>query len=155
MTTATYGYPIVVHEKAQNYLQYEILANQTVLIDTILARHTCDDITGGRRENIENLIDYSEDTIDEFLQYAELEAREISGTYAHKRKLAAENGFEGEQKEVYERWLVTDRLAKQLTSIGEVVLFADSGNYWGRCTTGQAILLDGVLQDIATQSKET
>ncbi len=130
MTTATYVYPLDIHEKAQNYLEQGVLANQTVLIDTILVRFTHDDIAGIRRENIENLYDTSDDAVDEFLQLTgDLDEQKVGETSDQRRKLAEANGFEAEQKEVYERRLVTDRLATQLIEIGEVVLSADSGSY--------------------------
>lgn len=49
------------------------------------------------------------------------------------------------QTEVYEWWLVSSWLHDLLNYHGEVVL---NGNYWGRCTTGQSIELDGVIQNI-------
>ncbi len=130
MTTATYVYPLDIHEKARNYLEQGVLANQTVLIDTILVRFTHDDIAGIRRENIENLYDTSDDAVDEFLQLTgDLDEQKVGETSDQRRKLAEANGFEAEQKEVYERRLVTDRLATQLIEIGELVLSADSGSY--------------------------
>lgn len=53
--------------------------------------------------------------------------------------------------EVYEHWLVSDWLAGELRERGEVVFDGlDPMPVWGRQTTGQAILLDGVIRDIVT-----
>lgn len=52
-----------------------------------------------------------------------------------------------EPQEVYEWWLVSDFLCRKLKDMGEVVLY-DEG-IWGRCGTGQAILLDGTMSRIA------
>ena len=50
--------------------------------------------------------------------------------------------------EIYEWYAVTRWLGRQLAERGETVL---SGEYWGRRTTGQAVMLDEVIQDIAVQ----
>lgn len=53
--------------------------------------------------------------------------------------------------EVCEHWLVSDWLAGELSARGEVVFDGlDPMPVWGRQTTGQAILLDGVIRDIVT-----
>lgn len=51
-----------------------------------------------------------------------------------------------EPNEVYEWWTVSNWLCGKLKAKGQVVL--EDENIWGRCTTGQAILLDGVISDI-------
>jgi hypothetical protein len=56
--------------------------------------------------------------------------------------------------EVFEWWRVDTWLCEQLKSIGEVVLDNGYGKWWGRCTTGQNYLMDGVLQRIADQYLE-
>lgn len=57
-----------------------------------------------------------------------------------------------EPQEVYEWYAVTDWLAKHLAQRGEVVCHDFYNlNLWGRCTTGQAILLDGVIQSIVRE----
>lgn len=53
------------------------------------------------------------------------------------------------QIEIFEHWIVSDWLARQLEKRGEVIEHDFHGlTIWGRCTTGQAILLDGVICDI-------
>lgn len=52
--------------------------------------------------------------------------------------------------EVFEWWAVSDWFGEKLKEKGEVVIDSIWGKtYWGRCTTGQAICLDGVIFDIA------
>lgn len=52
--------------------------------------------------------------------------------------------------EVYEHWIVSDYLARKLEEYGEVVDFDVHGlTIWGRCTTGQSIMLDDVIEKIA------
>lgn len=51
-----------------------------------------------------------------------------------------------ERKEVYEWWIVSSYLADKLRKKGQVVI--PHMNIWGRCATGQAILLDNVISEI-------
>lgn len=53
------------------------------------------------------------------------------------------------QNEAYEHWIVSDFLAEKLEAKGEMVIYDFLGfTIWGRCTSGQAILLDGVISEI-------
>lgn len=54
-----------------------------------------------------------------------------------------------EHKEIYEWWEVTSWLADELAKYGECVIRNSQKKYWGRTTTGQAILLDYVISRIA------
>lgn len=51
--------------------------------------------------------------------------------------------------EVYEWWRIDPWLCERLREIGQVVIDNDYGEWWGRCTTGQALIMDGVLQRVA------
>ena len=54
-----------------------------------------------------------------------------------------------EYLEPYEFWIVSPWLGRKLEEYGEIVSFDFFGfTIWGRCTTGQAILLDGVISRI-------
>ena len=52
--------------------------------------------------------------------------------------------------EVYEWYLVSNWMLEKLRAKGEPVLDTEYEAWWGRCTSGQAILLDGVIQEIAS-----
>ena len=52
-------------------------------------------------------------------------------------------------QEVFEWWLVSDWLAEELDALGCPLIRNGYGNWWGRTCTGQAILMDGTLQDAA------
>lgn len=56
-------------------------------------------------------------------------------------------------QEVFEWWRVTNYLYEKLRNKGEVVLEGPNGYYWGRCCTGQAILLDGVISQICADNE--
>jgi len=54
-----------------------------------------------------------------------------------------------EEREVFEHWIVTDRLGRDLLEKGETVCFDFLGHVvWARTTTGQEIALDGVICEI-------
>jgi len=61
------------------------------------------------------------------------------------------NGWDApDGAEVYEHWIVSSWLAARLREAGETVVDDVAGlTIWGRCTTGQAISMDGVIQRIA------
>lgn len=61
-----------------------------------------------------------------------------------------EECFEENQtpQEIYEWWLVTPWFSKKLLLEGQPVLENNYGMWWGRCTTGQAIVLDDVVEII-------
>jgi len=54
--------------------------------------------------------------------------------------------LESEPQEVFEWWMVSSFLAEKLQEMGHPII--DSENIWGRCTTGQAILLDYAMTQI-------
>jgi hypothetical protein len=56
--------------------------------------------------------------------------------------------------EVYEWWLVSDWLCRQLRDAGRPVLDNDYGSWWGRTCTGQALIMDGVLQELAARYED-
>lgn len=55
----------------------------------------------------------------------------------------------GEYPEIYEYWAVSKWLASQLEAKGEVIFEMLDFIVWGRSCTGQAIKMDGVVQEIA------
>ncbi len=55
---------------------------------------------------------------------------------------------EDEYREIFEWWLCDSWLLEKLDAKNQPILYTDYGNWWGRCTTGQACALDEVLQEI-------
>lgn len=53
--------------------------------------------------------------------------------------------------EIYEYWFVSDYLAEKLEEKGEMILDEFSTKIWGRACTGQAILLDYVINEICKE----
>ena len=56
-----------------------------------------------------------------------------------------------QEAEIYEWWAVSGFLAKKLAARGECVIDGPCAWYWGRCATGQAILLDYVISCICEE----
>ena len=56
-----------------------------------------------------------------------------------------------DSSEVLEWWLVTPYMADMLKEKGEVILSDYDCYWWGRTTSGQALYMDGVIQEIAGQ----
>ena len=50
--------------------------------------------------------------------------------------------------DVMEWWLVTPWLAERLKEQGEIIIDKLGCRWWGRLTSGQAIYMDGVIQEI-------
>ena len=58
------------------------------------------------------------------------------------------NPIEGEPEEALEHWLISEWLAKRLLEEGEMVIEFLGLTIWGRTTSGQAIYIDSVIEDI-------
>ena len=56
-----------------------------------------------------------------------------------------------ENSEIMEWWHVTPYMAELLKEKGEVILSDYDCYWWGRTTSGQALYMDGVIQEIAEQ----
>ena len=61
---------------------------------------------------------------------------------------------EYQPQEIYEYWAVASWLAEDLEKAGEPICHDFHGlNVWGRCTTGQAMLLDGVIRELVEKEQ--
>ena len=59
--------------------------------------------------------------------------------------------LESQPQEIFEWWIVSRFLYDKLKDKGCPVLEWENNYYWGRCTTGQAILLDWVISEICSE----
>ena len=59
-------------------------------------------------------------------------------------------GLEYQPQEIMEWWIVSRFLYEKLQAKGYPVLEWGNNYYWGRCTSGQAILLDRVISEICS-----
>ena len=64
-------------------------------------------------------------------------------------EFADSEGIEGDPIEIYEYYIVTEWFGRKLQNYGEIVEEFFGLTVWGRQCTGQAILLDGVIDKIA------
>lgn len=68
------------------------------------------------------------------------------------QEVCDEYDLDPEIREVYEHWLVSGWLARKLEAKGEVVGEFAGLTIWGRCTTGQSIYMDGVIETITAET---
>lgn len=54
-----------------------------------------------------------------------------------------------EPQEILEWWAISEWFASKLRDKGECILDNDYGIWWGRTCSGQSVVLDAVIQDIA------
>ncbi len=54
-------------------------------------------------------------------------------------------------KQIFEWWCVHSPLAGKLEKKGEYIIKHGLGYWWGRCTSGQQIIQDRVIQEIAEE----
>lgn len=87
-------------------------------------------------ERLENLmIDMVETDNERFIEDVQDEIHEL-------------NNLDIEPSEIYEWWVVSSFLCEKLGELGMCVI--SDYNIWGRCTTGQAILLDYAITQICS-----
>lgn len=60
-------------------------------------------------------------------------------------------GLDPEYSEIYEHWIVSDWLGRKLSERGHVVESYLGLTIWGRPCTGQAIYMDGVMEQICNE----
>lgn len=61
-------------------------------------------------------------------------------------------GLDCEYIEALEYWAVSDWLARKLAEKGETVAEVCGLTVWGRCTSGQAISCDGIIEELAVET---
>ena len=59
-----------------------------------------------------------------------------------------EHGWEPNQVEAYEHWIISDWLARKLEEKGQMVAEIFGLTIWGRTCSGQSITMDSVIQEI-------
>lgn len=141
-------------------MQRDVLCNMNTEVEFILssedanAPYSWEDVENIYTSNRETLYTFIEESLD-----AE-EVREILEEFGEEslndveisdlqRYLEDAHRFETEPAEIFEWWRVSSWLCEKLEQHGECVI-ADY-NIWGRCTSGQAILLDPVISEIAEE----
>ena len=116
-------------EKLKDFINNNIIACQSYLVDEMLKKEifSYDDIV--------NLC---------------LTDEQLKKYYGYEGKGEIEEArYRGEDmQEIFEWWLCDDWMLEKLEERGEPILKTDFGSWWGRTCTGQAILLDSVIENI-------
>ena len=140
----------VVNQKIKSqFVSKHVYCNVTSMTEYILKRSwedrdapfSWDDVENRMNDSVDDAQDWGESNLDkkELKVFNKLDGED-------KIEYAKNNGWEPEYREVYEWWMVDGWLCEMLQQNGECVI--DSEAIWGRCTTGQAILLDYVITKI-------
>jgi hypothetical protein len=149
------------------FVAREIYCNVNILVEYCLNKSYEDSDSPISLDDIENYYSYPEyygtyakfEGGNEEQRDAEIEKledlMEESGTDVDKIQAEINdlNDLESEPQEVFEWWAVSEYLYSKLKGKGEVVADAGSCYVWGRTTTGQAILLDGVISEICDDNE--
>lgn len=149
-TTYGYGIDADIDKRAERLIRNEVLACQTGLVEHLLSRSdepeshlSWDDAANLTRPVCPCC---SEDAlIDE----------ESMPNWSYVRCNGCGSYFddpEHEPQDVLEWWLVSSYLASELEERGEPIATDGHSHWWGRTCSGQAILLDGIMQQIAGET---
>lgn len=120
--------------KLDAFVSNEVIMLATQLVEDLLevSMYGQKPLGGIELDTIENLYITDEATAKAY-GYDSLEAMQEAGE---------------DRREVYEWWIVSRWLYERLRQKGEPVIDSDYGYLWGRTCTGQAILLDAVIEEI-------
>jgi hypothetical protein len=154
---------IEIQRLALIYQDREILACDSALVDDCLklaGEHSAEFFREWEYENIQNLQTNPDDWdaaecrswmdergIEDDDEPTE-EDRDDDEEADRLREIVRDNS---ETAEIFEWWRVNGWFAKELAAVGECVLSNNYGDWWGRCTTGQQYIMDGVLQKVAAR----
>ena len=132
----------VTQDQLQKFVNNEILANQSALIEMLNGKGIFE---SEQLENGEYLpcpnCNYELHPSNDYKKYY---CRDCETWLTGKEA----QDIESEYKEIFEWYLVTDFLAEKLDKLNEPMLKTDYGTWWGRTCTGQAIILDSVIETI-------
>ena len=115
-------------QKLSDFVSREVYVNQTMLIGELMK----DD-----KIELEDVKNYFK---------TDKELKDNGYKTKKERKEARDNGED--VNEIYEWWAVSGWLLDKLEAKGAPVLRTDLGEWWGRTTTGQAISMDWVIEQI-------
>ena len=123
------------------FVDRELLCRDSSLVEDIMALET--PLEGFSYDEIENTYTEFEEGEEGTCSECELEEEPLDDEMG-----VCEDCFESDPKDIYEWWRVTSWFAGKLRAAGEPILDNNYGIWWGRCTTGQAVLLDEVVIEI-------
>lgn len=135
-------------DRIKSLIEKEIYCCQSALVDDLLQSGDRD---GWTIDDIENLYpNPAEWTVETCKDWASDEGVDLSG-YTQEELDAGDDDFWEEiirdnatPAEPLEWWAVSRTLCGELRKLGKVIIDNDFGYWWGRCTSGQSIEMDGV-----------
>lgn len=150
----------------EDFIRREVKACVTTEVDYILSKsygdssapYTWDDIENYYIDNSEEIEELSEQLEELEEQLEELQENKKDSSIIEKLKKQikeleerkAELEEEESPADIYEWWIVSGWLGDKLKEKGEYIIERWGAAIWGRCTTGQAISLDGVISRICS-----
>lgn len=131
-------------EELGRFVSREVFTCQTMLVDQLLNTEAMN-YQGFDFENITNLYENTS-----FENWQEVQGETYLKHNTEEQQLKDYEDREENPQEIFEWWVVSDWLLEKLEDKGQPVLKTDFGSWWGRTCTGQAILLDSVIEEIYT-----
>ena len=138
-------------DELRDFVSREVLKSESMLVDDLLkeGKFNYEDIENGSYIACSECGGEVREMTSEEIKEKELdEGAHICENCDFTFGESAVDELDTEYKEIFEWWSCTDWLIKKLAEQGEPILHTDYGDYWGRCCTGQAILLDNVIETI-------
>ena len=142
-------------QAAERMMEREVLACQSSLVDAILSRSSTWPTSEG-----DPILSWDDVANAHVYRCPECLGglKDYDGDEGHE-KACTDCGWAGDETDgdlepvdVMEWWLVSRWLADQLSARGEVVASDGQSQWWGRCCTGQGIILDGIMQRIVSET---
>jgi hypothetical protein len=136
----------VIHEKANLLVRNEIYANMSALVEELASRgdEESQELTWALPDYDSAAVEAGWNLIEGIWRYDGCEIE-----YEDAQELCEEEGISPHEREVFEHWSVSAWLASELENRGEKIARDWYGHHiWARTTTGQAISIDAVIEDI-------
>ena len=136
-------------EIKRKFVDREVYCNVNSMVDYIIKKAWDDQDAPFNLEDVENYyVPVCPECGNNTFTEGENEEEETIYICDHCKEVFEEEP-ETEPQEVYEWWVVSSWLLSKLKDHNEPVI--EHEQIWGRTTTGQAILLDGVISEICEE----
>lgn len=129
----------VSYEDVSNWWEYTVCLSDG---EVCLSENEKEEMIEALEEKLSELDDESCGLNGDVLNLVEKKMSEVNDD------IHALNNCDASPAEIYEWWLISDWLADKIESNGGCILRELGCTWWGRQTTGQAILLDGMISRI-------
>ena len=127
--------------------QLEEVAEQHGYWSEVLADAGLTPNTAGADDHLEGYLESEPDKFNLLRQCV----WELINTDDEYQWVCREYDLDYDYDEVYEHWVVSDWLQRKLAEKGEITGDLCGLTIWGRCCTGQSMVLDSVIQEITRE----